>query len=191
MNKVFMEMVHEFDRPVFHRAADGHIVRHCQVLNQLAQADATGVRVHRYPKLGSHQEDGEVLVDATHSGGVDLDQVHSPRLEELFEHHAVVSVLPCGNGHRTHRPADRCMTQHIIRTRGLLHPCNTDLREWPEPLDRFRNTPALIRVNRTSDIRTDSTTCNLTSPQIVRRIQADFELDRAKPVSYGPDGKLL
>src|SRR6187402_3564183 len=45
VNKMLVQMVDKLDRPILHRTTDGNIVRHSQVLYELAQANSTGMRV--------------------------------------------------------------------------------------------------------------------------------------------------
>jgi len=46
---------------IFHGAAYGDIVRHCEVLTELAKADASAWE-HAYPELPGHEKNGEDLI---------------------------------------------------------------------------------------------------------------------------------
>ncbi len=61
------------------RAGKRDVVEHGQVLDELAQPDAAGVRAHGQIVLGGQQQDGEVLVDPADTRGVDLQDVERRR----------------------------------------------------------------------------------------------------------------
>lgn len=52
---------------------------------------ASGLEVPTLELVG-HQEHGQVLVDAAQAAAVDLDELEGRGLEELLEHHPVVTL---------------------------------------------------------------------------------------------------
>jgi hypothetical protein len=78
---MLVEMVDIFDRAIFHRAAYGDVVRHCEMLNEFAQANAPSVGEHAYSELPSHEKNGEDFIHPTHAGCIDLNQVYCTGLE--------------------------------------------------------------------------------------------------------------
>ena len=54
VDEVLVEVVDELGDAVVHPARHRDVVEHRQVLHQLAQADAAGVRTERHPELRRH-----------------------------------------------------------------------------------------------------------------------------------------
>ena len=115
VGEVLVEMVDVLDPSVVGRATHGDEVEHRQVLNHLAQADASRVRAHGHAELGGEQEDGEVLVDATDPAGVDLHDIDRLGLEHLLEDDPVLDVLTRRDPYRVHRSTDGEVAEHVVR----------------------------------------------------------------------------
>jgi hypothetical protein len=81
VDEVLMEMVDVLDHPSFHRATDGDVVEHRQVLCVLAEADTTGMRTDGDAELGGQQQDSQNLVDTPQSAGVQLAEPDGIGLE--------------------------------------------------------------------------------------------------------------
>ena len=90
---MLVQVIDELHHAPFHRAGDGDVVEHRQVLHVLAQADAAGVRADRHAELRGHQDHRQLLVHAAQPAAVDLAEVDRVRLEELLEDDAVRAVL--------------------------------------------------------------------------------------------------
>ena len=109
-----MEVVDVLDHPALERAADAHVVDDRQVLDQLAQSDAAGVRADRDAELGRHEQDRQDLVDAAEPAGVDLADADRLGLQQLLEHHPVVDVLAGRDPDRRHGPGDRRVAEDVV-----------------------------------------------------------------------------
>jgi len=145
---MLVQVVDKLDRTIFHCATDGNEIGHRQVLDQLAQANATRVRVHAHTKLRGHEQNRQILVHAAHSGGINLNEVHRSSLQQLLEDHPVLSVLPRRHRHRRNTAPDSCMPQHIVRARGLFNPRNVESNQLPQPGNSRIYVPALIGIDR-------------------------------------------
>src|SRR5258706_16339297 len=99
------------------------------MLDELAQANAPSMWAHRDAELLRHEVDREDLVDARQPGGIQLAVVDRRCLEHLLEEHAVHSMLAAGHADRRHRPPDRGVTEHVVRTGRFLDPQWSELRE--------------------------------------------------------------
>ena len=110
-----MEVINIFDPSVVGRATHGDEVEHCEVLNHLAQADTSRMRTYRDAEPCGEQEDGEVLVDATDSAGIDLHDIDRLGLEQLLEDDPVLHVLARSDPYRVHRSTDGEVSEHVIR----------------------------------------------------------------------------
>ena len=91
---MLVQVVDELDDAVLALAADGDEVERGQVLDELAQPDAAGVRADGDAELGRQQQHRDDLVDPGEPAGVDLADADRLRLQQLLEDHAVLRVLP-------------------------------------------------------------------------------------------------
>src|SRR5882724_1315660 len=73
------------------------------------------------------------------------------------------------------------MRQYVVGTGRLLHPCQIERRQTPDPVDRLFNTPTLVGIHRDGDLRPKCLTRQAAAPYVIVRIETHLELDRAKP----------
>ena len=69
---MLVQVIDELGDAIVHPARHRQVVEHRQVLHQLAQPDAAGMRADRHAELRRHQDHREVLVDAAEAAAVDL-----------------------------------------------------------------------------------------------------------------------
>jgi len=150
------------------------------MLYELAQANTTRVWVHTDPEFGRHEQNGQVLVHTPYSGGVDLHEIHGFCLQQLFEYHAILSVLACRDGHRSDAAADGRVPQNVIGARGLFDPGDVEFIELTQPGNRGSHIPSLVGVDRQRDIIADSRTGDPATAHIVVGIQTNFYFDGTK-----------
>src|SRR5688572_10357885 len=113
---------------------------------------------YAHTELRGEQQNREILIDPTDARCVDLHKVHCARLKELFEHHAVVSVLASGDRHGRDSATDGGVSEHVIWTRGLLDPRQIEWRELLDPGNRDVHIPPLIRIHSHRDTRSNRLT---------------------------------
>ena len=99
-DEVLVEMVDELDHPALAAAGNSHRIEHRQMLHEFAQSDSARVGTDRYTEAGREEQDRNVLVDAGHTGRIDLQDLQCPRLEELLEHDPIGHVLTGRDPHR-------------------------------------------------------------------------------------------
>lgn len=92
------------------------------MLDGLTQADAAGVRADRYAELGGQQQVGNVLVDATDPGGIDLHDGHAAGLQQLLEDDPVLHMLTGGDPDGRDAFGDRGMTKDVVGAGRFFHP---------------------------------------------------------------------
>ena len=122
IDEVLVQVIDELGDRSSIRPDDGDVVEHRQMLHQLAQPDAAGVRAHRHAELRRHQDHREVLVDAAEPAAVDLAEANRLRLQQLLEDDPVVAVLAGRHADRPHASRNRRMPEHVVRARRLLDP---------------------------------------------------------------------
>src|ERR1700760_2839541 len=125
------------------------------------------MRIHADAKFRSHEQNRQILVDAATTSRINLNEVYRSRLEQLLEYHPVLSVLTRGDGHRRNSPPNSCVSQPVIRARGLLDPGNVEFNELAQPRDRSPHIPALIGIDRQCYGVADSAACNPTTTNVV------------------------
>lgn len=66
--------------------------------------------------LFRHEKNGQDLINATQSAGIDLADVDGIRLQKLFEHHPVLAVFAGGNSDivRLESTADGGMPEDVV-----------------------------------------------------------------------------
>ena len=143
-----MQVVDVLDHPALERAGDADVVDDRQVLHELAQADAAGVRADRDAGLGRHEEHREDLVHAAEAAGVDLAYADRLGLQELLEHDPVVDMLAGRDADRRHRAGDRRVAEDVVGAGRLLDPVRVERLELAHPADRLADVPALVGVDR-------------------------------------------
>ena len=70
MNEMFVKVADEFGDASVERRRHGDVVEHREVLDELAQADAAGVRTDRHAELGGHQNLANARSTTTMSGSM-------------------------------------------------------------------------------------------------------------------------
>lgn len=189
VEEVVVQMIDVFDDPVVGGAGERHEVEHRQVLDQFAQADPAGVRADGHAELGREKQDGEVLVDAGDTGGVDLQDVDGAGLEELLEDDTVLDVLAGGDLDGGDRLADGGVTEDVVGTGRLLDPVGLELGEGLGPGDRLVHVPALVGVDGDADVGADHRAGDPAAAYVVRQIGAHLQLDLPEPVGDGLGGE--
>ena len=144
---MFVEVVHVFDHAAVLASGDGGVIEEGEVLDQLAEANAAGVRADRDAELGSEQQVGDVLVDAAHPGGIKLQDVDGAGLKQLLEHNAAGHGLAGGDADRSDAPPDVRMSQDVIGAGGLFDPVGIELGQLVDPFNRLGHLPALVGID--------------------------------------------
>jgi hypothetical protein len=112
---VLVQVIDVLDHSAVGTAADGDEVGHREVLHELAQPDAPGVRTHGNAELGGQQQDRQVLVHSADTAGIELQHRDRTCLEQLLEHDPVRDVLAGGDSDRRHRAGDGRHPEHVVR----------------------------------------------------------------------------
>ena len=120
--EVLVEVVDELDDAVIHGGGDAEEIEDGEMLDVLAEADAAGVRADGDVELCGEEDDGEILIDAGYTAGVELEDVDGLGLEELLEHDAVVAVLAGGDADRGDFAANAGVAEDVVGAGGLFHP---------------------------------------------------------------------
>src|SRR5262245_22281103 len=89
IDEMLVEVIDELGDAVVHPSRHREAVPHRQVLDQLAEPDAAGVRADRDAELRGHEDHRQVLVHAAEPAAVDLAEADRVGLEELLEEDAV------------------------------------------------------------------------------------------------------
>ena len=181
IDEVLVQMVDVLDHPAVERARHAHVVDDREVLHELAQADAAGMRADRHAELGGHEQHGEHLVHAAQPARVDLAHRDRLCLQQLLEHHPVVDVLAGCDADRGHAPGDRRVPQDVVRAGRLLDPVRVELPQALHPRDRLVDTPALVGVDRQDPIGTDLLAHDARPASVVVDVGADLELEGGPP----------
>ena len=113
-DEVLVQMIDVLDHPAVHRSTHREVVEDRQVLDHLAQPDATRVRADGHAELGRQQQDRHVVVDAADARGVELEDVDRLGLEQLLEQHRVLAVLPGGHPDRRHRGPHAAVPEDVV-----------------------------------------------------------------------------
>src|SRR5690606_35886641 len=182
VGEVLVQVVDELDGTILHRSGHGRIIEEGEVLDELAQADAAGVRADRDTELGRQQHVRDVLVRAGHARGVDLHDVDRAGLEELLEHDAVRDGLTGGDLDGRHAPADVGVAEDVVGGGRLLDPVGLELGESAHPLDGLADLPALVGVDADADVRADGFAGQPHPVAVLLEVAPDLELDHAETV---------
>ena len=185
VDEVLVKVVDELDHAAVELAADRDVVGHRQVLDELAQADAAGVRAHRHAELGRQQQDRQVLVDAADAAGVELQHRDRLCLQQLLEDHAIGHVLAGRDRDRGDGTRDRGHAEHVVGRRRLLDPAQPVRREAVDPVDRLGDVPTLVGVDRQLDVGSDRVANEAHPALVVGEVGADLELDQREPIGDG------
>ena len=170
------------------RAAHRDVVEGGQVLDELAQADATGVRADGHPELGGQQQDRDDLVDATEPARVDLADAEGPGRQELLEHDPVVDVLAGGDPDGRHGPGDRGVTEDVVGAGRLLDPVRVERRELRHPVDGDADIPALVGVDGEHPVGPDLVADDPHPAHVVLDVGADLHLEPGPAGRPAPPG---
>ena len=125
---MLVQVVDELDHALRVVPADADGVEGRQVDDQLAQADAAGVRADHdaEARAASSRIATTSLTLATRQASIWQNE-SALRLEELLEHDAVVDVLAGGHADGRHGPGDGGVAEDVVRAGGLLDPERTEL----------------------------------------------------------------
>jgi hypothetical protein len=74
------------------------------------------------------------------------------------------------------------MAEDVVRAGRLLHPGEIVARQLGDPLDRFVDVPALVRVDGNGDVWPDRGSRNPQPSDVVIDVGTDLELDLCEPV---------
>src|SRR5512132_531448 len=77
---------------------------------------------------------------------------------------------------------DLGMAEDVVRAGRLLHPGEIVARQLADPLDRFVDIPALVRVDGNGDVWPDYSPRDREPSDVVVDVGADLELDLREPV---------
>ena len=95
MEEVLMQMVDILEDTLL--ATNNHVINSRQMLGVLWQANTTRVGDDGDVEFGSHEQNGDDLVDTAEAAGVDLADVDCAAGEELLEHDAVLAHFARGD----------------------------------------------------------------------------------------------
>ena len=119
---MLVEVVDELGDPAVQAARDGDVVEDRQVLDELAQADAAGVRADRDAELRGHQHTARISLTLPSRQESSWQKSIASGLEHLLEQHPVHAVLAGRHPDRGDGPADRGVTEHVVGAGRLLDP---------------------------------------------------------------------
>lgn len=185
VDEVLVQVVDVLDHAAVQRTADADVVEHGQVLHQLAQADAAGVRADRDAELGREQQDRQVLVDAADPGRVDLQERDGPGLQELLEDDPVLHVFAGGHADGADAPGDGGVAEHVVGAGRLLDPVRVVRGERADPLDGGVDVPALVGVDRDGEVGAAHLAGGGEAADVVLEVGADLELDLGEALVEG------
>ena len=103
-------------------AADRDEVEHRQVLHQLAQPDAAGVRADRDAELRRQQQDREVLVDPGDPAASIWQTSIAPACSSCLKITRFCTCSPVATWIGAIAPRDRRVAEHVVRAGRLLDP---------------------------------------------------------------------
>src|ERR687893_3028002 len=147
VNEVLVEVIHVLEDSVLERGSDGDVVEDGEVLDVLAQSDATCVRADGHAELRSHQEHGDDLVDAAETAGIYLAERDGIGLQELLENDAVLAVLARGDADRCNRLGYASVAKDVVWARRLLDPPRVEYFQALHVLDGLIHVPDLVGVH--------------------------------------------
>src|SRR5207249_9434499 len=101
-------------------AADGDVVEEREVLHVLAKTDAARVWAHRNAELGGEEEHRQHLVHTAQAAAIDLTESDRPRLHQLLEDDAVLTLLSGRDADRRDRARNRGVPEDVVGARRLL-----------------------------------------------------------------------
>ena len=156
------------------------MVEHRQVLDELAQPDASGMRVDDHAELGGEQQIGDVLVHARDPAGVDLHDVDRAVLKQLFEDDPVRHVLPRCHPYRGYPLAYARQSQDVVGVGRLLDPGDVELREKPDAVDRLVDVPDLVGVEGKADVIADRFAGEIAAAAVVLGAGAYLQLHKTE-----------
>ena len=122
--------------------------------------------------------------------GVDREEVHRVRLEQLLEDDAVGHVLTGGDLDRRDGSADGGQAENLVRARRLLDPVRIPGTQLGDGTDRLRHAPALVGVYGYPDVGSDRFPCQCQAACINVDIGADLQLDLGEPLRDRLPGQL-
>ena len=188
-----MEVVDVLDHPALERPADRDVVDGREVLDELAQPDAAGVRADRHAELRRQQQDRDDLVDAAQPAGVDLADVRSRRpARNCLNMTRLWTCSPVATRIGATAAGDRRVAQDVVGARSAPRSSTgRTARSRSIHVDRRRRRPSAgwrpppasgpgpISSRRIAARRTSSSTSAPTF--ILNRVQPSASASRAEP----------
>src|SRR5680860_51462 len=113
----------------------------------LAKPHSTGMRTYGNIEFGSHQQNRQYLVHTPYAAAIDLADSDGTGLHQLFEHHAILTMLPRGDMYRGNGLGNFGMPKNIIGTRRLLDPPWIEFRQLFHICNSLVDIPFLVGVH--------------------------------------------
>src|SRR4051812_42270993 len=106
------------------------------MLNVLAEANAARMRTYRDAVFCRHQQHRDNLVDARESTTVDLAEINSLGLQQLLEHHSIVTMLAGRNAYRPNGFPYRGMAENVVGICWFFDPERIEFGKLVHPINR-------------------------------------------------------
>src|SRR5207249_3016072 len=144
IQEMFMQVVHVLEDPIFKTATDADVVKDGQMLSVFTQTHSSSVRADGKAKLGGHQQDCQYFVDAAQPAAIDLTELDSFSLHQLFENHTILAMFTRCDADGLDSFGDGRMPQNIIRTGRFLDPPRLEPCQSLHMVDGFSYVPVLV-----------------------------------------------
>ena len=179
---MLVQVVDPLDHPAVPGPGQRDVIEHGQVLDELAQPDAAGVRADRHAELGREEQVGQVLVNPGDPAGVDLHHIDRPGLEQLLEDDPVGHVLAGRHPDGLDALPDRGGAEDVPGAGRLLDPGRAQLGQLAHPGDSGRHVPHLVGVDGDADLLAHRRAGQGQAPPIVGELGAHLEFHLGEPV---------
>src|SRR5258706_906332 len=113
-------MIDIFDSSAFERPTHGNVIKNRKMLDVFAKPNTSGVRTNRYAEFRGHKKHGNYFVHSGKTTAVDLTKVDRASLQQLLEHHPVVTMFSGRDSYRCHSLTDDSVAENVIRTGRFL-----------------------------------------------------------------------
>ena len=178
-----VEMTHVLDDSMLPGSRQVDVVKHLEVLYELTESYASRVRTDRDPVLVSHQIDSNDLVDASHSGRINLTDLHGTTGQELLEHDSVLTHLSRGNldsvGSQSF--SNLFVAKDVISTGGFFDPVDVVWCQLFHPFYGLLDSPLLVGIHCHLGIWTHALPDHCKPPLVVLKVLANFQLEGGEP----------